>query len=130
MFLHDQTNAQFKNFADLTAVDVPTRENRFEIVYNLHLLCFNSRIHVKMYADELTPVESIVSAIHKADNWYEREAWNMFDMFFANHPDLTRILTDYYLQVILSENISLSLDLVQTGQILFSWYRPLGGSDV
>ncbi|KAM5138614.1 NADH dehydrogenase [ubiquinone] iron-sulfur protein 3, mitochondrial [Mantella aurantiaca] len=93
-FLRDHTNSQFKNLTDLTAVDIPTRENRFEIVYNLLSLRFNSRIRVKTYADELTPVESIVS-IHKSANWYEREVWDMFGVFFANHPDLRRILTDY-----------------------------------
>uniref|UniRef100_A0A7J7VJ42 NADH dehydrogenase [ubiquinone] iron-sulfur protein 3, mitochondrial n=1 Tax=Myotis myotis TaxID=51298 RepID=A0A7J7VJ42_MYOMY len=71
-FLRDHTNAQFKSLADLTAVDIPTRQNRFEIVYNLLSLRFNSRIRVKTYTDELTPIESSVS-VHKAANWYERE---------------------------------------------------------
>ncbi|XP_006113478.1 NADH dehydrogenase [ubiquinone] iron-sulfur protein 3, mitochondrial [Pelodiscus sinensis] len=93
-FLHDHTNAQFKSLADLTAVDVPTRQYRFEIVYNLLSLHFNSRIRVKTYTDELTPVDSIVS-VHRAANWYEREVWDMYGVFFANHPDLRRILTDY-----------------------------------
>ncbi|XP_075401836.1 NADH dehydrogenase [ubiquinone] iron-sulfur protein 3, mitochondrial isoform X1 [Tenrec ecaudatus] len=93
-FLRDHTNAQFTSLADLTAVDIPTRQNRFEIVYNLLSLRFNSRIRVKTYTDELTPIESIVS-VHKAANWYEREIWDMFGVFFANHPDLRRILTDY-----------------------------------
>ncbi|XP_004619144.1 NADH dehydrogenase [ubiquinone] iron-sulfur protein 3, mitochondrial [Sorex araneus] len=93
-FLRDHTNAQFKSLADLTAVDVPTRQNRFEIVYNLLSLRFNSRIRVKTYADELTPIDSSVP-VFKAANWYEREIWDMFGVFFANHPDLRRILTDY-----------------------------------
>ncbi|KAG9475808.1 hypothetical protein GDO78_003950, partial [Eleutherodactylus coqui] len=93
-FLRDHTNAQFKCLADLTAVDIPTRQNRFEIVYNLLSLRYNSRIRVKTYADELTPVDSIVP-LHKAANWYEREIWDMYGVFFANHPDLRRILTDY-----------------------------------
>ncbi|XP_063294566.1 NADH dehydrogenase [ubiquinone] iron-sulfur protein 3, mitochondrial [Pelobates fuscus] len=93
-FLQDHTNAQFKSLADLTAVDIPTRTNRFEIVYNLLSLQFNSRIRVKTYADELSPIDSIVP-LHQAANWYEREVWDMFGVFFANHPDLRRILTDY-----------------------------------
>ncbi|XP_026970520.1 NADH dehydrogenase [ubiquinone] iron-sulfur protein 3, mitochondrial isoform X2 [Sagmatias obliquidens] len=71
-FLRDHSNAQFKSLADLTAVDIPTRQNRFEIVYNLLSLRFNSRIRVKTYTDELTPIESSVS-VYKAANWYERE---------------------------------------------------------
>ncbi|XP_019406843.1 PREDICTED: NADH dehydrogenase [ubiquinone] iron-sulfur protein 3, mitochondrial [Crocodylus porosus] len=93
-FLRDHTNAQFKSLADLTAVDVPTRQNRFEIVYNLLSLHFNSRIRVKTYTDELTPLDSAVP-VYQAANWYEREVWDMFGVFFANHPDLRRILTDY-----------------------------------
>uniref|UniRef100_A0A452HK96 NADH dehydrogenase [ubiquinone] iron-sulfur protein 3, mitochondrial n=1 Tax=Gopherus agassizii TaxID=38772 RepID=A0A452HK96_9SAUR len=93
-FLRDHTNAQFKSLADLTAIDVPTRQYRFEIVYNLLSLRFNSRIRVKTYTDELTPVDSAVS-VHQAANWYEREVWDMYGIFFANHPDLRRILTDY-----------------------------------
>lgn len=65
-----------------------------QIVYNLLSLRFNSRIRVKTYTDELTPVNSACE-IFKAANWYEREIWDMFGVFFANHPDLRRILTDY-----------------------------------
>ncbi|XP_051757367.1 NADH dehydrogenase [ubiquinone] iron-sulfur protein 3, mitochondrial [Ctenopharyngodon idella] len=93
-FLKDHTNAQFNNMTDLTAVDVPTRHYRFEIVYNLLSLRYNSRIRVKTYTDELSPLDSSVS-VHQAANWYEREIWDMYGVFFANHPDLRRILTDY-----------------------------------
>lgn len=93
-FLKDHHNAQFVSLVDVTAVDVPSRKYRFEIVYNLLSLRFNSRIRVKTYTDELTPINSVCD-IFKAANWYEREIWDMFGVFFANHPDLRRILTDY-----------------------------------
>ncbi|KAG8233849.1 hypothetical protein J437_LFUL006872 [Ladona fulva] len=93
-FMKDHHNAQFASLADLTAVDVPSREYRFEIVYNLLSLRYNSRIRIKTYTDELTPIESCFE-IYKAADWYEREVWDMFGVFFANHPDLRRILTDY-----------------------------------
>ncbi|XP_072527413.1 NADH dehydrogenase [ubiquinone] iron-sulfur protein 3, mitochondrial [Salminus brasiliensis] len=93
-FLRDHTSAQFRNLIDLTAVDVPTRENRFEIVYSLLSLRYNSRIRVKTYTDELSPIDSSVS-VYQGANWYEREVWDMFGVFFSNHPDLRRILTDY-----------------------------------
>uniref|UniRef100_A0A671M2X3 NADH dehydrogenase [ubiquinone] iron-sulfur protein 3, mitochondrial n=1 Tax=Sinocyclocheilus anshuiensis TaxID=1608454 RepID=A0A671M2X3_9TELE len=93
-FLKDHTNAQFHNMTDLTAVDVPTRQYRFEIVYNMLSLRYNSRIRVKTYTDELSPLDSSVP-VHQAADWYEREIWDMFGVFFANHPDLRRILTDY-----------------------------------
>jgi len=93
-FLKDHTNAQFTSLSDLCGVDFPTREYRFEVVYNFLSFRYNSRIRVKTYTDELTPIDSI-EEIHKSANWYEREVWDMFGVFFANHPDLRRILTDY-----------------------------------
>ncbi|KAF5306433.1 hypothetical protein FQR65_LT07345 [Abscondita terminalis] len=96
-FLKDHHNAQFACLTDLTAVDVPSRDYRFEIVYNLLSLRYKTRIRVKTYTDELTPVES-ACGIYKAADWYEREVWDMYGVFFANHPDLRRILTDYGFQ--------------------------------
>ncbi|KAI8790836.1 NADH dehydrogenase [ubiquinone] iron-sulfur protein 3, mitochondrial [Biomphalaria glabrata] len=93
-FLKDHTNAQFMNIVDIAGVDKPSLENRFEIVYMLQSIQFNSRIRVKTYTDELTPIESACS-VYPGANWYEREIWDMFGVFFANHPDLRRILTDY-----------------------------------
>ena len=57
-------------------------------------LRYNARIRVKTYTDEMTPLDSI-DEVFKAANWYEREIWDMFGVFFSNHPDLRRILTDY-----------------------------------
>ncbi|XP_033119693.1 NADH dehydrogenase [ubiquinone] iron-sulfur protein 3, mitochondrial-like isoform X2 [Anneissia japonica] len=93
-FLRDHTNAQFKSLVDETAIDVPKRINRFEIIYNLLSLQYNSRIRVKTYTDEMTPLDSLYS-VFKAADWYEREIWDMFGVFFSDHPDLRRILTDY-----------------------------------
>lgn len=93
-FLKDHHHAQFLNLCDLTAVDVPTREYRFEIVYMLLSVRFNARIKVKTYTDELTPIDSITPVLPAA-NWYEREIWDMYGVYFSNHPDLRRILTDY-----------------------------------
>lgn len=93
-FLKDHHNCQFASVSDIGALDVPTRENRFELVYNLLSLRYNARIRVKTYTDELTPVDSCCE-VYKAANWYEREIWDMYGVFFANHPDLRRILTDY-----------------------------------
>ncbi|CAB3382326.1 Hypothetical predicted protein [Cloeon dipterum] len=93
-FLKDHHSAQFVNLVDIAGVDVPSRQYRFEIVYNLLSLRYNSRIRVKTYTDELTPIDS-ANDVFKAANWYEREIWDMYGVFFANHPDLRRILTDY-----------------------------------
>ncbi|XP_058802258.1 NADH dehydrogenase [ubiquinone] iron-sulfur protein 3, mitochondrial [Phymastichus coffea] len=93
-FLKDHHNCQFTNLSDLTAVDVPGRPYRFELVYQLLSIPYNTRCRVKSYTDELTPVDSIYY-IHRAADWYEREVWDMFGIYFTNHPDLRRILTDY-----------------------------------
>ncbi|CAB4044375.1 NADH dehydrogenase [ubiquinone] iron-sulfur 3, mitochondrial, partial [Paramuricea clavata] len=71
-FLRDHTNAQFKSLADITAVDVPSRQNRFEVVYNFLSLRFNSRIRIKTYSDELTALDSAYP-VHKVADWFERE---------------------------------------------------------
>ncbi|KAG9126914.1 histone deacetylase [Ceratobasidium sp. 392] len=93
-FLRDHTQCQFKAAMDITAVDFPTRDQRFEVVYNLLSVRHNARIRVKTYADETTAVPSAAGIFRGAD-WYEREVWDMFGVFFKDHPDLRRILTDY-----------------------------------
>lgn len=93
-FLKDHHNAQFSNLVDIAGMDVLSRPYRFEIIYNILSVRFNSRIRVKTYTDELTPIDSC-NDVYKAANWYEREIWDMYGVFFSNHPDLRRILTDY-----------------------------------
>ena len=93
-FLKYHTAAEFTMVADITAVDYPTRSQRFEIVYNLLSVRHNSRIRVKTYADEATPVPSI-TGLYDGASWYEREVYDLFGVFFVGHPDLRRIMTDY-----------------------------------
>src|SRR5271170_6636037 len=93
-FLRDHTNAQFRGVMDIAGVDFPTRSNRFEVVYNMLSVRHNSRIRVKTYADEASPVPSITS-LYEGANWYEREVYDLFGVFFVGHPDLRRIMTDY-----------------------------------
>ena len=93
-FLRDHTNTQFKALMDISGADYPSRSQRFEVNYHLLSLRHNARIRVKTYADEVTPVPTVTSLFRSAD-WFEREAWDMYGIFFAGHPDLRRILTDY-----------------------------------
>lgn len=65
-----------------------------QVVYNLLSLQHNARVRVKTYTDELSPIDSCVPLFTGA-NWFEREAWDMYGIFFTGHPDLRRILTDY-----------------------------------
>ncbi|KAK1922425.1 hypothetical protein DB88DRAFT_495026 [Papiliotrema laurentii] len=93
-FLRDHSQCQYKQVMDITAVDFPTKAKRFEVVYHLLSVAHQSRIRVKTYADEVSPVPSVVGVFSGA-NWYEREVWDMYGVFFSGHPDLRRILTDY-----------------------------------
>ncbi len=93
-FLRDHTQCQFKSCVDVSGADYPTRSQRFEVIYHLLSVRYNMRIRVKTYADEVTPVPS-ATAVYRAADWYEREVYDLFGVFFVGHPDLRRILTDY-----------------------------------
>ncbi|KAF8898385.1 hypothetical protein BD779DRAFT_1607210 [Infundibulicybe gibba] len=93
-FLRDHTQCQFKALMDISGVDFPEREKRFEVVYHLLSVRWGGRIRVKTYAGEADQVPSATGLFRGAD-WYEREAWDLYGIFFNNHPDLRRILTDY-----------------------------------
>ena len=96
-FLRDDVNCQFKQLMDVCGVDYPEREERFEVVYNLLSLTHNRRIRVKLTVPADTPVPTVTEVFSLA-NWWERETWDMFGIFFRDHPDLRRILTDYGFQ--------------------------------
>ena len=84
----------FQQMVDLCGADYPERERRFDVVYHLLSLTKNRRVRIKVQTDEDTPVPSVTSVYPCAD-WYEREAFDMYGVFFDGHPDLRRILTDY-----------------------------------
>ncbi len=92
--LRDDEGCRFGALMDLCGVDWPERAQRFDVVYNLLSMRHNRRIRIKLSTDENTPVESAVD-LFPAAGWFEREAWDMYGIFFANHPDLRRLLTDY-----------------------------------
>jgi NADH dehydrogenase (ubiquinone) Fe-S protein 3 len=94
LFLRDHTNCQFKVLSDICAVDFLKRSKRFVIVYNILSIKYNTRLRIKTFVNELTPINSI-TAVYSCANWWEREIWDLFGVFFSNHPDLRRILTDY-----------------------------------
>lgn len=91
-YLRDEQ--RFVSFIDVTAVDWPGRERRFDVVY--HLLCpyKNMRIRVKIEVGEDDTVASIIGIFPGAD-WFERETYDLYGIPFVGHPDMRRILTDY-----------------------------------
>jgi NADH-quinone oxidoreductase subunit C len=93
-FLRDDPRCQFYCIIDVTAVDWPGRERRFDVVYHLLSPKHNMRVRVKIETDETTPVASIIDVFRGAD-WFEREAYDLYGVMFTGHPDMRRLLTDY-----------------------------------
>jgi NADH-quinone oxidoreductase subunit C len=93
-YLRDDERCQFVSFVDITAIDWPGRERRFDVVYHLLSPKLNLRIRVKIEVDETTPVPSIIDVFPGA-NWFEREAYDLYGVLFSGHPDMRRLLTDY-----------------------------------
>jgi NADH-quinone oxidoreductase subunit C len=93
-FLRDDPRCQFVSFIDVTAVDWPAREQRFDVVYHFLSPKMNTRVRIKVVTDEVTPVPSIISVFPGAD-WFERETWDLYGVMFTGHPDMRRLLTDY-----------------------------------
>ncbi|HEU5272854.1 MAG TPA: NADH-quinone oxidoreductase subunit C [Xanthobacteraceae bacterium] len=96
-YLRDDPACEFVNITDVTAVDWPAREKRFDVVYHFLSPTKNARIRVKIETDEATPVASITGVFSGA-NWFERETYDLYGVLFTGHPDLRRILTDYGFQ--------------------------------
>lgn len=93
-FLRDDPKCGFTVLCDICGVDYPERPLRFEVVYQLLSMRHNQRIRLKVLTDEEQPVPSAVGLFSSA-GWWEREAWDLFGIYFADNPDLRRILTDY-----------------------------------
>ncbi|NVJ99173.1 MAG: NADH-quinone oxidoreductase subunit C [Alphaproteobacteria bacterium] len=96
-FLRDDQECMFKQLIDLCGADYPERARRFDVVYHMLSVQLNQRIRVKVETDADTPVPSAIE-VFPAAGWFEREAWDMYGIFFADHPDLRRMLTDYGFQ--------------------------------
>jgi NADH-quinone oxidoreductase subunit C len=92
--LRDDPQCRFTVLCDICGVDYPNRPMRFEVVYNLLSMSQNLRIRVTVETDEESPVPS-ATGLYSAAGWWEREAWDLYGIYFSDHPDLRRILTDY-----------------------------------
>lgn len=93
-FLKTNAACNFATLIDITAIDYPAREKRFDVVYHFLSMHLNQRIRIKCAVREDQIVPSI-TAIHPGANWFEREVFDMYGILFSGHPDLRRILTDY-----------------------------------
>jgi len=93
-FLKSDPSCKFSTLVDITGIDHPEREARFEVVYHFLSMYQNHRIRVKCAIREQDMLASITE-VYPAANWFEREVFDMFGILFTGHPDLRRILTDY-----------------------------------
>ena len=93
-FLKEHNQLKCKQLIDITAIDYPSRELRFDVIYILLSLSLNQRFLVKISLKENDILQSITD-IYESANWYERECYDLFGIKFNNHPDLRRIMTDY-----------------------------------
>jgi len=93
-FLQLDGTCKFSSLVDITAVDHPSREARFDVVYHFLSMYQNHRIRIKTAVREDETIPSIIS-VHPSAGWFEREVFDMFGIIFSGHPDLRRILTDY-----------------------------------
>ena len=94
VLLKNTETLNFSQLTDLTAVDYPDRLQRFELVYQLLSIKNNKRVRIICSIDDGQIVPSVTS-IYKSAEWPEREVWDMYGLFFSDHPDLRRLLTDY-----------------------------------
>ena len=85
---------QYQLLSCISGVDFLGKDYRFSVVYDLLSLTFNNRLRIKVFVNEITSVPSVVDIFVNA-NWWEREVWDMYGIYFDRHPDLRRILTDY-----------------------------------
>jgi NADH-quinone oxidoreductase subunit C len=93
-YLRDEPSLRFVNITDVTAVDYPGREKRFDVIYHFLSPTLNTRIRLRAEADETTQVPSIIDIFPGAD-WFERETYDLYGVIFIGHPDMRRLLTDY-----------------------------------
>jgi NADH-quinone oxidoreductase subunit C len=114
-YLRDDPQCLFKQLIDICGVDWPEREKRFDVVYNLLSVKNNQRIRVKLMTDETTPVPSAAS-VYSSAGWFERETYDLYGVWFSDHPDLRRILTDYGF-----EGHPLRKDFPLTGFVELRW---------
>ena len=93
-FLRDDPACLFTCMIDVTALDWPGREKRFDVVYHLLSPRINQRIRVKAEVAEGETIASLIE-VYRGVDWFEREAYDLYGVLFTGHPDMRRILTDY-----------------------------------
>jgi len=92
--LKQHLSFQYSLLSCISGADLLVFHYRFLIAYEFLSLVFNSRVRVKVFLNQFSSILSITNVFLNA-NWWEREIWDLFGIYFEKHPDLRRILTDY-----------------------------------
>ena len=97
---HLKHEEDFELLFDLSAIDERTRQFRdgqpdsdFTVFYHLMSLRHDRDIRIKAGLPERAASLPSVTSVYPVADWYEREAYDMFGIDFAGHPNLRRILT-------------------------------------
>jgi NADH-quinone oxidoreductase subunit C len=93
-YLRSKKGFSFTTLIDITAIDFPSKEKRFQLVYHFLSMTENKRCKITMAVSDQETVKS-VTPVFDCANWFEREIFDLFGIRFSSHPDLRRILTDY-----------------------------------
>ena len=93
-YLRSKKGFSFTTLIDITAIDFPAKEKRFQLIYHFLSMTENKRCKITMAVSDQEAVNSI-TPVFECANWFEREIFDLFGITFSSHPDLRRILTDY-----------------------------------
>ena len=93
-YLRSKKGFSFTTLIDITAIDFPAKEKRFQLIYHFLSMTENKRCKITMAVSDQETVKS-VTPVFDCANWFEREIFDLFGIRFSSHPDLRRILTDY-----------------------------------
>ena len=93
-YLRSKKGFSFTTLIDITAIDFPAKEKRFQLIYHFLSMTENKRCKITMAVSDQETVNS-VTPVFECANWFEREIFDLFGITFSSHPDLRRILTDY-----------------------------------
>ena len=93
-YLRSKKGFSFTTLIDITAIDFPAKEKRFQLIYHFLSMTENKRCKITMAVSDKETVKS-VTPVFECANWFEREIFDLFGITFSSHPDLRRILTDY-----------------------------------
>ena len=82
----------FDLLLDVTAVDWPGRNPRFDVVYHFYSTTHRIRVRVKTRVGETEPAVDSLISIYGAARFMERECHDMYGIVFRGNPDLRPIL--------------------------------------